>query len=497
MRNFPLTRSFPRRLVVNCLRAMEALAFQAAGRRWKIDRFNRLIDSDVRETAGKIASAGSTAIIGIPFHKEAGNIGALVQKLQENLQSRPHRTAIVIVAERKTKDLLFSLPLPPSTPSVTIVRLAKPLGFGQKPGLSRRSWSHWLILQIARQCGAHVVFIDADVRNPDGWVHRYLDAIQDQRATVVVADYVRQFDRDDAMVHIWDRLLFGALFRKWVAFRHGGDYAIAREFVSAIASDHSIMRERTYTLDSAVIARAVSAGQRVESVWLGSKQHEPISTSNLFKRLPDLVRSVFDDVASHLPRLLRFERAATVIESAGESVPGTRAQGLRAVPMCDLVGPDFRQDLHADIVARFAATASYLRRATGSTHFDVVAAQVAEPSPPDVRLPPRLWARLTLRFLMRYIRNPEQTVRNRLVQAYVPILELGVLGFLNETCEMHYEEALQHLERIYLPHFQQIWNGLSRRLPVYRWIVLRRWPKSVLSRFDPNKRRWLSEFHQL
>ncbi len=51
---------------------------------------------------------------------------------------------------------------------------------------------------------ADVVFVDADVRNSAGWVTRYLEAIQDRGADVAVAHYVRRFDRDDAIVHIWD-----------------------------------------------------------------------------------------------------------------------------------------------------------------------------------------------------------------------------------------------------------------------------------------------------
>lgn len=459
-------------MLISGLRALEALTFQAAGRRWRIDRFNRMIDRDVRETSRLLNASAAVAIVGIPFYRETSNITHLVEVLQTDLRVRPRHTAILIVAEPKSKDALFSLPLPPSTPSVTVVRLAKPVGFGQKPGLSRRSWSHWFILQIARHCSAHVVFIDADVRNAEGWVNLYLDAIERDSAAVVVADYVRRFGSDDAMVHIWDRLIFGALFRKWVAFRQGGDYAISRDFVRAIAIDHTILREKTYTLDSAVIARAVSAGQRVDSVWLGVKGHEPISPARLFQRLPDFVRSVFDDVAAHLPKLLRFRHAA---------VP--EAMNPRAaVPMIDLIGPTFRHDLHADIASRFTAVALTLRRAAGSTHFDTLAALVAAPSPQDIYWSPRLWARLTVRFLMRYIRNPDASLRNQLVHAYVPVLELGVLGFLNETSGMRYDQALDHLERDYLPQFQQIWDSLARRLPVYRWMLLRRLPRTLAGR---------------
>src|SRR5262249_54151598 len=154
------------------------------------------------------------AIIGIPFHKEDGNIAALVAKTQCDLESRGQTAAIVIVGERKTRSILLASALPPSSDRVKVVAFFKPFGFGQKPGLARRSWSHWAILHVANAIEADVVFIDADVRNSEGWISRYLDAIQLRRADVAVADYVRRFDEDDAIVHIWDRLIFGAVFRK-------------------------------------------------------------------------------------------------------------------------------------------------------------------------------------------------------------------------------------------------------------------------------------------
>jgi hypothetical protein len=471
--------SLPRRVTVGLLRAVEAIVLKAAGRRWKVDKFNRLTESDVRETAKALRAAGAKTIVGIPFYKEVTNIGCLSASVQLDLESRGQNAAIVIVGERKTKEILFGISLPPSTRLVTVARLAKPFGFGQKPGLSRRSWSHWEILQIASHCGANVVFIDADVRNSEGWIHRYLDAIEDG-AQIVVADYVRQFDRDDAMVHIWDSLLFGALFKKWVAFRHGGDYAISKDFVRVIAGDHSIMRERTYTLDSAIIARAASSGASIVSVWLGNKKHEPISPENLFQRLPDLVRSVFDDVATHLPRLLRFQRE--------EAVLGPRDPALETLLMRDLVGPGFRRELHADMVRRFRQSAGQIHHTLGSTQFSAVRAGLSEGDPNGAALAPHTWAKATLRFLMRYIRNPGKSRRATLVNGYVPVLELGVLGFLNRTHELTWEEAIRCLERQYLPEFQQIWNGLSRRLTVYRLAALRRWPQATISRVLPGSR---------
>ena len=55
--------SFPRRLTVGVLRAMEAAALNLAGRRWKIDRFNRLTERDVRETADRLRAISAKTIV--------------------------------------------------------------------------------------------------------------------------------------------------------------------------------------------------------------------------------------------------------------------------------------------------------------------------------------------------------------------------------------------------------------------------------------------------
>src|ERR1017187_4579058 len=278
-----------RRLTVASLRAAEAVALSIGRRPWKIDKFNRLIQPDVLAAVKEIRSA--RVIVGIPFHREAGNIAALVEKTQRDLESRFQDAAIFIIGKFRTRSVLMEAALPPSIDGVKIVTFFKPAGFAQRPGLSRRSWSHWAILHVANRLGADVVFIDADVRNSQGWVNQHLDAIQYRGASLAVASYVRRFDEDDAIVHIWDRMIFGAVFRKWIAFRHGGDYAISHKLLPGILDDVSIMRERAYTMDSAVMTHVVRRGGHIESVWLSAKEHEPITPINVFNRLQHLVRS--------------------------------------------------------------------------------------------------------------------------------------------------------------------------------------------------------------
>jgi hypothetical protein len=64
----------------------------------------------------------------------------------------------------------------------------------------------------------------------------------------------------------------------------------------------------------------------------------------------------------------------------------------------------------------------------------------------------------------------------------VPILEAGILGFLNLTYDFVYAETFQCLDAEYLPAFQQTWDSLSRRLTLYRLALLRRWPDRAISR---------------
>lgn len=443
-----------RRFTIASLRAAEAAARSLGNRPWKIANFNRRIRADVLEAVRTIGSA--RALVGIPFYKEADNIAGLVERTLRDLESRSQEAAIVIVGEHKTRSLLFKTPLPPCSDLVKIVTFAKPFGFGQHPGLGRRSWSHWAVLQVARRLGADVVFIDADVRNSTGWVNRYLDAIQQGGADLAVANYIRRFDEDDAIVHIWDRLIFGAVFRKWIAFRHGGDYAISHKLVPGILNDPSVMRERAYTLDSAVMARVVAQRGRIESVWLSAKEHEPITRSNLFSRLQILVLSVFDDVENHLPAVLGWRHDRGPAEPL--DIPNTSSR------MRDLIGVEFRQELLGDMAARFEEAARDIRPALGNKMFERFAADASRTRAEQVLLPPDIWANATLRFLARYVRSRDPEWKIRLARASVPVLEAGILGFLNVTYEVSYSEAFRRLDAEYLPAFRHAWDSLSRRL---------------------------------
>jgi len=453
-----------RRITVTSLRAAEAAAVCLGYRPWKIDRFNRLIHSDVLLAVRSIGSART--VVGIPFHKEAGNIAALVENTQHDLESRLEDAAIVIVGERKTRSALLEAPLPASSARVKVVTFFKPFGFGQRPGLTRRSWSHWAILQVASGLAADVVFIDADVRNSQGWVNRYLDAIQHRGADLAVANYVRRFDDDDAIVHIWDRLIFGAVFREWIAFRHGGDYAISHKLLPGILNDVSILRERAYTMDSAVMAHAARQGGRIESVWLGVKEHEPITPTNLFNRLQTLIHSVFDDVDTHLPAVLQRTRKAMPLQLS--LIAGTSSR------MRDLIGSEFRHELQADMARRFRAATGDIRQALGGAAFERFAALANQTSAEQVSLSPLHWANATIRFLTRYVRSRDREKKYRLARACVPILEAGILGFLNLTYDLVYSEAFRRLDAEYLPAFQQTWDSLSRRLWPYRLALVRR-----------------------
>jgi hypothetical protein len=445
---------------------------------WKVERFNRLIEADVAMAAKSIAPA--EIVVGIPFHRETENIGRLLQTICADLEAYGERAAIVIVSEHKTKHLLVEAPLPQSTELVTITAFAKPFGFGQKPGLSRRSWSQWAVLQAANRVHADVVFIDADVRNAQGWLHHYLDAIRNRGASVAVANYVREFGTDDALVHVWDSIIFGALFKTWIAFRHGGDYALSRTLVPEVLRDPTIMRERAYTMDSAVMRLAAQNGARIESVWLGEKIHTPINPQNLFNRLPHLVESVFDDVTAHLPVLLKLRHQRLVPEP-------NRASGISR-PMGELIGEEFRIALACDQAARFQNVQRDLRRLLGSIAFKRFSAASASPAA-LVHVSPADWASATVRLLRRYLRSRDQARKTALAKAYVPVLQLGILGFLNRTYSMRYDQALRLLDQEYLPVFQQAWNALAGRISFPQFSFLRRWPVRVRRRITSVVRR--------
>ena len=452
-----------RRSIAKLLRMTEAIHLILGGAPWKIGKFNHLMEDQITAVAQSIARAKT--IVGIPFYRETENIDKLTRIICQDLEARREPAAVVIVSEGRARHLLAETP--PASAFVSVVTLVKPFGFAQKPGLTRRSWSHWAILRLANRLTADIVFIDADVVNPNGWVDQYLGAIRDSGAAIAVANYVREFGTDDALVHVWDSLIFGALFKTWIAFRHGGDYAISRAFIPEVLGNPGILRERAYTMDSAVMRLAVQRGARIEPVWLGEKIHAPITPETLFNRLPVLVESVFDDVADHLSLLVKLH--------SHRSTPREGRISQIARPMRDLVGDDFRRALFADQAFRFRGAQHDLKRLLGRTAFDRLAGAGASPTEgPD--LSPRDWARVTTRFLKRYTRTRGWVKKTALAKAYVPILQLGVLGFLNRTYSQRYDEAMAILDEEYLPAFEQTWSVLAHRIRLSQFWFLRKSP---------------------
>ena len=134
------------------------------------------------------------------------------------------------------------------------------------------------------------------------------------------------------------------------------------------------------------------------------------------------------------------------------------------------------------MASRFHASAQDIRKTLGLEACQRFAAIADQPLAEQVFLSPSHWANATIRFLARYVRSRDPATKSRLARACVPVLEAGILGFLNRTCDLMYAEAFAYLDAEYQPVFQHTWDSLSRRLVLYRLALLRRWPARALRR---------------
>jgi hypothetical protein len=87
-----------------------------------------------------------------------------------------------------------------------------------------------------------------------------------------------------------------------------------------------------------------------------------------------------------------------------------------------------------------------------------------------------------MRLLTHYLRTRERDKKSRLARACVPVLQAGILGFVNATYDLSYTEAFEHLDAEYLPAFQQTWDSFSRRLWPYRFALATslRWSNAMV-----------------
>jgi hypothetical protein len=128
------------------------------------------------------------------------------------------------------------------------------------------------------------------------------------------------------------------------------------------------------------------------------------------------------------------------------------------------------------MATRFRTAAGDIRQTLGAAAFERFAVIANRTPAEQVALSARHWSNATIRFLVRYVRSRDRATKSRLAQACVPILEAGMLGFLNRTYDLTYNEAFQCLDTEYLPAFQHTWESLSRRLLLHRLAFLRRGP---------------------
>ena len=251
-------------------------------------------------------------------------------------------------------------------------------------------------------------------------------------------------------------------------------YAISHKLLPGILNDVSIMRERAYTMDSAVMAHVVRRGGRIEPVWLGVKEHEPITARNLFNRLQDLVHSVFDDVDRHLSVVRKLSPGDVAVQPS--EVPATSAR------MRELIGFDFRRDLQRDMATRFRAAAPDIRQTLGATAYERVAALRIG------RSRSRWFCRRAIgrrhRAVSRALRASRDSARkSRLARACVPVLEAGYSAFSTAPAILP------------TPRPSNASMPISARLPahlgfafeaplLYRLALPRRWPARVFRRFS-------------
>jgi hypothetical protein len=146
-------------------------------------------------------------------------------------------------------------------------------------------------------------------------------------------------------------------------------------------------------------------------------------------------------------------------------------------PMRDLIGDDFRRALSADQASRFRAAHADLMRLLGRSRFERLASpgEQADLAPVD-------WAKITARFLKRYVITRDRAKKGTLVKAYVPILQLGILDFLNRTYLLRYDQAARILDEEYLPAFERAWSILAHRIWLWNFSLLRKWPVRVRTR---------------
>ncbi|MCJ7521121.1 MAG: glycosidase [Dehalococcoidia bacterium] len=265
-----------------------------------------LYQSCLQEPLNQARGIGKADIvIGIPFYNEADTLPYVIKTALDGLKEFYSDSRAVLVAAgsplgAKALESINSFQFEPSSERIAFI-------FGDKL-LNGKGWSIRAIIDIARQLGADLAILEADLRSrtengetvgliPE-WIQSILDPIRAGEVDVVVS----RFNRDylEAPVSALTYPLLATIYECPIRRITGGQWGISHKLLDAYLEK----KQRTwqaeisgYGVDSWLAITAICSNATIGEVNLGVKFHRPLVAKGEIV-LRQVVNVLFDRIVA-------------------------------------------------------------------------------------------------------------------------------------------------------------------------------------------------------
>jgi predicted GH43/DUF377 family glycosyl hydrolase len=385
--------------------------------------------SSLQEPLNQARGIGKADIvIGIPFYNEADTLPHVIKTALDGLKEFYSDSRAVLVAAgaplgARALESIQSFQLDHGSERIAFI-------FGDKL-LNGKGWSIRAIIDIARQLGADLAILEADLRSgtEDGetvgltpeWIQLILDPIRDGRVDVLVSRFNRHYL--EAPVSALTYPLLATIYECPIRRLTGGQWGISHKLLDAYLEKNQRMWQAEisgYGVDSWLAITAICSNAAIGEVNLGVKLHRPLVAKGEI-----LLRQVAN---------VLFDRIVADYDWWGKRAKSHQVPVLKNLPLFGI--PKEHQADAVDVVP--AVQMTKFRQGFNTYHWlyeRVLPTEryrqlegLAEGRSDPFKVPSDLWAEVAYNFLLAYAFSSEFQ-KGDLLSSLIPLYNLFMAGF--------------------------------------------------------------------
>ncbi|RKY41549.1 MAG: hypothetical protein DRP80_07605, partial [Candidatus Omnitrophota bacterium] len=376
------------------------------------------------ENVCKIKKAG--VAVGIPFYTEKDTVGNVFLTLMEGVaQFYPKERSIIIpIGEAVSGELLSIIE------NIGLFKNIYRIAFLKDRLLKGKGWSMRMMMEIAKELGADICFVDADERRvTPQWPQLLLMPIKEYGFDYVCPRYTRHHHSATITNHLLYPLI-ASIYGKKIRQPIGGEFGVSKGLIEIYLRDPEIWFTEvgTYGVDNWLTTEAIVNGAKIAEVDLGVKAH----AFSDFKKRERMFRQVAEITFEGIIRNAWYWKKITKIEEI-PLIGELKEEEPEVVPQ------DWKRWI-SRFKKNFSLYVNVYEEVLSPEEFKELM-KISIQDLEKVHLPQDLWAQIVFDFILYYAFGKEFT-KEELLSALMRISQARVGSFVKETPQdLPYREA--------------------------------------------------------